>query len=123
MMFWKKGVAEPEIFTGPLMRCSFCNKSQRDVAKMVAGPTVNICSECVSICVSILEGEIRQGLPPEPSGEAVQRGEELISGNRAMRCALCSAIRPLAESVPVFKKGWLCRSCAVAASKGLQGTS
>jgi len=122
-MFWKKRAAEAEIFTGPLIRCSFCNKSQRDVAKIVAGPTVNICSECVSICVRVLDGDIRRGLGPEPSPEAVQRGEELISGNSAMRCALCSAIRPIAESVQVSRKGWLCRPCASAAAQAIQGAS
>jgi ATP-dependent Clp protease ATP-binding subunit ClpX len=32
------------------LRCSFCNKSQREVKKLIAGPTVFICDECVDIC-------------------------------------------------------------------------
>ena len=35
---------------GDVLRCSFCNKSQRDVKKLIAGPTVYICDECVDIC-------------------------------------------------------------------------
>lgn len=35
-------------------RCSFCNKSQRDVKKLIAGPNVFICNECVETCVEIL---------------------------------------------------------------------
>lgn len=39
---------------GPDFRCSFCNKSQRDVKKLIAGPNVYICDECVAICNDIL---------------------------------------------------------------------
>ncbi|HHN73828.1 MAG TPA: ATP-dependent Clp protease ATP-binding subunit ClpX [Acidobacteria bacterium] len=39
------------------LRCSFCNKSQRDVRKLIAGPTVYICDECVDICVDIIAEE------------------------------------------------------------------
>jgi hypothetical protein len=36
------------------LRCSFCNKSQHDVRKMIAGPQVHICDECVAVCVTII---------------------------------------------------------------------
>ena len=36
------------------LRCSFCNKNQRDVEKLIAGPTVYICNECVDICLDII---------------------------------------------------------------------
>ncbi len=36
------------------LRCSFCNKSQREVEKLIAGPTVFICDECVDICLDII---------------------------------------------------------------------
>ncbi len=39
---------------GDVLRCSFCNKSQRDVKKLIAGPTVYICDECVDICLDII---------------------------------------------------------------------
>src|SRR5213075_1560764 len=39
--------------SGDVLRCSFCNKSQRDVKKLIAGPTVYICDECVDICLDI----------------------------------------------------------------------
>src|SRR5216684_4250115 len=35
--------------SGDVLRCSFCNKSQRDVKKLIAGPTVYICDECLDI--------------------------------------------------------------------------
>jgi ATP-dependent Clp protease ATP-binding subunit ClpX len=53
-----------------LLRCSFCNKSQRDVKKLIAGPTVYICDECVDICLDIIaedkileSSELRVPLP------------------------------------------------------------
>jgi ClpX C4-type zinc finger len=37
------------------LRCSFCNKSQRDVRKMIAGPQVHICDQCVAVCITIIK--------------------------------------------------------------------
>ena len=40
-----------------VLRCSFCGKSQNDVRKIIAGPTVYICNECVELCNDIMEEE------------------------------------------------------------------
>ena len=40
---------------GPTLHCSFCGKSQHEVSKLIAGPTVFICDECVTLCMSIVE--------------------------------------------------------------------
>ena len=40
------------------LRCSFCNKSQREVKKLIAGPSVYICNECVDTCNEILAEDI-----------------------------------------------------------------
>jgi ATP-dependent Clp protease ATP-binding subunit ClpX len=59
---------------GDGLKCSFCNKSQRDVRKLIAGPTVYICDECVDICLDIIaeereseeqEGRVRLPKPVE----------------------------------------------------------
>lgn len=42
------------------LSCSFCGKSQNNVKKLIAGPGVNICDECVSLCREIIEDEIAQ---------------------------------------------------------------
>ena len=42
-----------------ILRCSFCNRSQNDVRKLIAGPHVFICDECVDVCVGILGDESR----------------------------------------------------------------
>ena len=56
---------------GETLRCSFCDKDQNDVRKLIAGPTVFICDECVDVCNDIIaddtrvdrKGGLRSGLP------------------------------------------------------------
>lgn len=42
------------------LRCSFCGKSQREVKKLIAGPTVFICNECVELCNEIISEELER---------------------------------------------------------------
>jgi ATP-dependent Clp protease ATP-binding subunit ClpX len=42
-----------------LVRCSFCSKDQEHVKKLVAGPDVYICDECVSLCTQIISEPTR----------------------------------------------------------------
>ena len=35
--------------------CSFCGKSQKEVKKLIAGPTVFVCDECVELCMDIIK--------------------------------------------------------------------
>lgn len=39
------------------LKCSFCGKSQDDVYKLVVGPGINICNECINLCVGIIDEE------------------------------------------------------------------
>ena len=39
------------------LRCSFCGKTQDEVKKIIAGPTVYICDECIELCNDIMEEE------------------------------------------------------------------
>ena len=54
----KKRIATPH----PI-RCSFCGRGQDEVARLVSGPSVYICSECVKLCNDILEGELEREQP------------------------------------------------------------
>lgn len=47
------------------LRCSFCGKSQDDVKKLIAGPTVYICNECVELCGEIITEETSQAQTSE----------------------------------------------------------
>ena len=40
------------------IRCSFCGKGQEEVERIIAGPGVYICDECVELCTSIIEAEL-----------------------------------------------------------------
>ena len=46
--------------TDEILRCSFCGKTQNQVNRLIAGPNVNICDECIERCHSILENEVPQ---------------------------------------------------------------
>src|SRR5690625_1440603 len=45
---------------GKLLYCSFCGKSQHEVRKLIAGPSVFICDECVDLCNDIIREEIQE---------------------------------------------------------------
>ena len=65
----KKRVATPH----PI-RCSFCGRGQDEVARLVSGPSVYICSECVKLCNDILEGELERE-QPSPAGQLPKPAE------------------------------------------------
>ena len=44
------------------IRCSFCGKRQEQVGRIIAGPNVYICNECVELCSSILRDEMHNGV-------------------------------------------------------------
>ncbi len=46
--------------TGELLKCSFCGKSQKQVKKLIAGPGVYICDECIELCNEIIEEELTE---------------------------------------------------------------
>ena len=48
--------------------CSFCRKSQHEVRKLIAGPTVFICDECVELCNDIIREEIKGGIAARKDG-------------------------------------------------------
>ena len=47
--------------TADLLKCSFCGKSQKQVKKLIAGPGVYICDECIDLCNEIIEEELAEG--------------------------------------------------------------
>ena len=52
---------------GGELHCSFCTKSQHEVRKLIAGPGVYICDDCISLCYRIIEEELG---PWEPTPRA-----------------------------------------------------
>jgi ATP-dependent Clp protease ATP-binding subunit ClpX len=82
----KKRISSPH----PI-RCSFCGRGQEEVARLVSGPSVYICSECVRLCNDILEGEIEHNVPvtrenlPKPAEIKRVLDEYVIGQERAKK--------------------------------------
>ncbi len=78
------------------LRCSFCNKGQREVKKLIAGPTVFICDECVDICLDIiaedrlLEQQHQASLPKPKEIKALL--DEYVVGQKQAKKKLAVAV-------------------------------
>ena len=62
---------------GELLKCSFCGKSQKQVKKLIAGPGVYICDECIDLCNEIIEEELADN--SEVSFEEVPKPSEIFA--------------------------------------------
>ncbi|MAL98635.1 ATP-dependent Clp protease ATP-binding subunit ClpX [Hydrocarboniclastica marina] len=61
---------------GKLLYCSFCGKSQHEVRKLIAGPSVFICDECVDLCNDIIREEIQESAQ-EDTGDRLPSPQEI----------------------------------------------
>ncbi|GLT15743.1 MAG TPA: ATP-dependent protease ATP-binding subunit ClpX [Vibrio sp.] len=59
-----------------LLYCSFCGKSQHEVRKLIAGPSVYVCDECVDLCNDIIREEVKDVVPKKES-EALPTPKEI----------------------------------------------
>jgi len=82
---------------GDMLRCSFCGKSQHEVRKLIAGPTVYICNECVEVCLDIIaedrvhEAKSRDQILPKPQ-EIKNHLDEYVIGQEAAKKKLSVAV-------------------------------
>jgi len=60
---------------GDLLKCSFCGKSQKQVKKLIAGPGVYICDECIDLCNEIIEEELAE--PAELKWDSLPKPREI----------------------------------------------
>jgi len=86
------GLGGRKIAAQSTLRCSFCNKSEHDVQKLIAGPEVFICDECVAVCVGVISGTDR-------------------SAGAGTLCPICRDVVPLEQIVLLEGGGRLCRGC------------
>ena len=63
--------------SGKLLYCSFCGKSQHEVRKLIAGPSVFVCDECVELCNDIIREEMQE--QADSPGSKLQRPQEIKS--------------------------------------------
>ncbi len=85
------------------LRCSFCSKSQAEVAKLIAGPDVHICEECVDRCNDVLAEEV--DAPETPSAEV-----RMIVPT-GLSCGLCRFPVEAGGFAMVPDRGPLCAAC------------
>ena len=78
--------------------CSFCGKSQHEVRKLIAGPTVFICDECVELCNDIIREEIKGGVAARKDGgvptplEICQHLDAYVIGQNVAKRVLSVAV-------------------------------
>ncbi|GAA1319841.1 ATP-dependent Clp protease ATP-binding subunit ClpX [Leucobacter albus] len=60
-----------------VLKCSFCGKSQKQVAQLIAGPQIYICDECVALCNEIIEERLSEHQPAEPSDFTLHKPREI----------------------------------------------
>ena len=76
---------------GKLLYCSFCGKSQHEVRKLIAGPSVFVCDECVELCNDIIREELEERAErtrdklPKPQEIKKVLDEYVIGQERAKR--------------------------------------
>jgi len=95
--------------SGDVLRCSFCNKSQRDVKKLIAGPTVYICDECVDICLDIIaEDRVLDQAKPEtrlPKPREIKEFlDEYVIGQEQAKKKLAVAVYNHYKRIDYFEK-------------------
>jgi ATP-dependent Clp protease ATP-binding subunit ClpX len=61
---------------GKLLYCSFCGKSQHEVRKLIAGPSVYVCDECVELCNDIIREEMQER-PATEAGSSLPKPKEI----------------------------------------------
>ncbi|MCC7078676.1 MAG: ATP-dependent Clp protease ATP-binding subunit ClpX [Acidimicrobiia bacterium] len=95
---------------GELLKCSFCGKSQKQVKKLIAGPGVYICDECIELCNEIIEEELSEahelGLEELPTPrEIFEFLDDYIIGQDEAKKALAVAVYNHYKRVQVGAQG------------------
>jgi len=95
------------------LRCSFCGKDQSQVNHLVAGPSIYICNECISICNEIIADH--------------NQYDQLCKGPKThdpepdkVICSFCRAALPPSRMFMIPERGQLCPECLQATRSALQ---
>ena len=96
MSFFTKLAEKMNDSSEPALRCSFCNKDEAHVKKLIAGPTVFICDECVAVCQTILA---------DLAMTAATQGPALVP------CVICQTSVSVGDGIVVPARGLICFGC------------
>ncbi len=91
------------------LRCSFCGKSQNEVKKLIAGPTVYICNECIDICIEIISDDAQQEYaatrPPLPKPSEIKAFlDEYVIGQEETKKKLAVAVYQHYKRIEIMKR-------------------
>jgi ATP-dependent Clp protease ATP-binding subunit ClpX len=91
------------------LRCSFCGKSQNEVKKLIAGPTVYICNECIDICIEIISDDAQQeaaaARPPLPKPQEIKVFlDEYVIGQEETKKKLAVAVYQHYKRIEMLKR-------------------
>ena len=96
--------------TEEVLRCSFCGKSQNEVRKLIAGPTVYICNECIDICNEIISDDEQQetvgSRPPLPKPPEIKAFlDEYVIGQEETKKRLAVAVYQHYKRIEMSRRG------------------
>jgi ATP-dependent protease Clp ATPase subunit len=96
-----------------MLRCSFCSKEQNDVRKLVAGPNVFICNECVEVCLDIMADDFNLRAEAQDSVESqrLRLKAAAVFPKGVVTCSLCGKPAVPEEMLPIDNRGVLCDEC------------
>ncbi len=96
----------------PKLQCSFCKKTQDEVRKLIAGPTVYICDECVQVCVDILAHERVKADEQTTGGVGASPGPQPKTWlPSAAVCSFCGGAVALETALLIENRTLLCGAC------------
>ena len=89
---------------GKLLYCSFCGKSQHEVRKLIAGPSVFVCDECVELCKNIVAQEVDPGEKAKTKAAKAKARESRL-------CGVCMEPRETDELIFLPHAAYMCAGC------------
>jgi hypothetical protein len=104
---------------GHELRCSFCQKEQAHVRKLIAGPEVFICDECVDVCNDIIADDERVQNARKIDAPVQENSTPPRPPTNKVACSLCGTAMLPAEGLAIKGRGVLCGGCADAVEDAL----
>lgn len=84
------------------LRCSFCGKSQDEVKKLIAGPSVHICNDCIDICNEIIADDRQASEPATADAPSAETKREDAPSVEWTSCPSCGV--PLVLSLRIMQQ-------------------